>query len=144
MELFKIPLSGCKVPSFSKINQVWAAYISLETNNCNPDLIVREMKAMGPDAIFIHQKTQTLSQHLDSNGINIPVFALGEDFSGFFQVIDDTIKNNLHSNEGTVRIHLDLDQVFFNFFMIFRFYRKMKKSKLPCFMDLGTKKLHKF
>lgn len=112
MDLYKIHLKpNCELPSIPHMYESWAAYVVLEKGVCDENSVIRNLRNHGSDAIFAYYKGHETVRNFYSNGINIPVFALGEDFSGFFQIIEDTIKEHIISDEGSIRLHVDLDQV---------------------------------
>jgi len=119
--------SSCDV-SRTKISHqgVWGAYIDVEAKaHCNLDLLVRELRDMGADAIFI-QFIGWQGNHPDliKSGINVPVFLLGIDHVGFSAMVkkefDSLVKNN--GNHKFISIYLQLNEVkkfFQNFFLKF-------------------------
>lgn len=116
IELTKLEVNQltCRVTAPANFGVLWAAYAMLDKfhSNCDANVIVRDIRALGADAIFIHMKGYPHTEFVLANGVNVPVFALDDSHSGFFNVIENTFEHVSTSYASqTIHLHLDLDNV---------------------------------
>lgn len=113
IELYKIQVSqNCELQNIPIKHMNWAGYVEVTLGGCDPNTIARKLRNEGADAIFIYLKGFENNSILSYNGLDIPIFGLTEEHSGFFKVLDDIIiKNGSHLE--SILLHFNLQKVSF-------------------------------